>query len=79
MSRASIGVTFIHGSEERERDVLSGGLKGPSRTTGRTPSTLSDDVRGYDHGTNEAEGLVERLDKMNGRALLLHLKAQGIR
>jgi hypothetical protein len=79
MSGASVGVTFIHGSEERERDALPGGSEGPSRPTGRSTSTPSDEVGGYDHGPNEAEGFIERLDKMDGRALLLHLKAQGIR
>ena len=79
MSETSVGVTFIHGSDERERDALSRELEEESnRPNGRSPSTPSDDVGEYDHETNEAEGSVKRLDKMNGRALLLHLRAQGM-
>ena len=78
MSGASVGVTFIHGSEERQREALQGELEGPNRPIGRSPSTPSDDVGGYEQETAEVKSVEQRLDKMTERALLLHLKAQGM-
>ena len=81
MSGTSVGVTFIHGSEERQREALQGELEGPNRPIGRSPSTprrRSDDVGGYEQETAEVKSVEQRLDKMTERALLLHLKAQGM-
>ena len=78
MSGTSVGVTFIHGSEERQREALQGELEGPNRPIGRSPSTPSDDVGGYEQETAEVKSVEQRLDKMTERALLLHLKAQGM-
>ena len=75
MSGTSVGVTFI---QEQQRDALQSEFEGPNRPIGRSPSTPSDDVGGYEQETAEVKGVEQRLDKMTERALLLHLKAKGM-